>query len=163
MPTYQTSLPRAFLGLLAGALVGAALVACVSLWGTPLAELRQRGFSDFRFVFLYALPIWAVGLAVVAPLPWLILHRWNVRSWTAAAAAGAILTFIVVLAILTYGFGLVSPGNISAGGSGGATWVDGRLTPRGWLEAAAIALALAAIGAAVALVVARVAYRRVAS
>lgn len=163
MPTYQTSLPRAFLGLLAGALVGAALVACMSLWGTPLSELRQRGFSDWRFVFLYALPIWMIGLALVAPLPWLFLHLRNLRSWTVAAAAGAILTFIAVLAILTYGFGFVSPGNFSASTSGGATWIDGHLTARGWTEAAVFALAVAAIGAAVGLVIARVAYRRVAS
>jgi hypothetical protein len=163
MPTYQTSLPRAFLGLLAGALVGAALVACVSLWGTSIAELGQRGFSDWSFVFLYALPIWAIGLALVAPLPWFLLHRRNVRSWTVAAAAGAILTFIAILAILTYGFGIVSPGDFSASSSGGATWINGRLTARGWTEAAAFALAMAPIGAAVGLVIARVAYRGVSS
>jgi hypothetical protein len=161
MHIYATSLPRAGLGLVVGALAGAALVAFWGLWGLSLSDLREHGLRTWFFAFSSAVFVWAVGLFVVAPLPWLVLHRMNVRSWLGAAALGAVLTFVAVVAITTYGFGLGSPGTFSAGDSGGPTWIDGRLTAHGWAEIGKFALACSVIGALVGLIVARVAYRRV--
>ena len=158
---YETTLPRTVLGFAAGTLAGAILVA---LWavldGTDLQSLRQYGLRDGLYVFVPALFLWGGGLLLVATLPWLVLHRRQMRSPPVAVVLGTVLTFLTVLAITTRGFGLWDIGSFSAADNGGATWIDGRLTAHGWAEALKAALVFCPLGAIVALVVWRTAYRR---
>jgi hypothetical protein len=56
-----------------------------------------------------------------------------------------------------------SGSTFSAEDAGGPTVINNRLTPHGWRRAARSSLVLAAAGAFVALVVWRIAYRRVGS
>lgn len=158
---YETTLPRAALGLAAGAVAGAILVA---LWfvldNTDLQSLRQYGLSDGLYAFVPALLVWGGGLLLVATLPWLVLHRRQMRSPPVAVVLGTVLTFLAVLAITTRGFGLFDVGDFSAADNGGPTWIDGRLTAHGWAEALKAALVFCPFGAMVALVVWRTAYRR---
>jgi hypothetical protein len=158
---YETTLPRAALGLAAGAVAGAILVALwAALDGRDLQSLSQYGVRDALFVFVPALLVWGVGLLLVATLPWLVLHRRQMRSPLVAVVFGTVITFLAVVAITTRGFGLFDVGGFSAADSGGPTWIDGRLTAHGWAEALKAALVLCPLGAMVALVVWRTAYRR---
>ena len=158
---YTTNPRRAAMALLAGAGAGAVLVVLWSFWGhADPRYVRDYWRRDALIVFTYAAVVWAAGLLVIAPVPWLMLHRNGWRSWWIAAVLGAGLSFVVALALLTDGFGLMQmSGSISAADSGGPTRVDGRLTPHGWAEASKFALVCSVLGGLVGLVVWRTAYR----
>ncbi len=157
---YTTNLQRAALAILVGTITGAILVALWSFWGnTDLQYLREFWHRDALIVFTYAAVVWAVGLIVIAPGPWAMLHRYGVRSWWVAAVLGATLTFVVTLGLLTDGFGLMPLSSISAADSGGPTRVDGRLTWHGWAEASKFVLICSVLGGFVGLAVWRTAYR----
>ena len=160
MDPYETSLGHAVLALFVGTLVGAVVVTLFAVL-TDIDYFRAYGRQSaaFQLVFIYAAFLWGAGLFLVAPLPWAILHRWHRRTWPVAVALGTFLTFAVVLGLMTYGFGLFSSG-YSASDTGGAVWIDGRLTRHGWAEAARVAAMCSVAGAVVAFVVWRVAYRR---
>lgn len=159
MATYTTTVARAVMGLTAGTLTGAAVIAVWSLVGANTVDAVLLGGA--LVVFVFAAVMWAMGLIIVAAVPWAILHHYGYRSWPAAAALGAILTFIVVTGFMTNGFGAVAgSGGLSAADSGGPTWVDGRLTAYGWSQALVFAAICSAAGAIVGLVVWRTAYRR---
>ena len=161
MATYTTSLPRAAMGLAAGIVTGAAFVALWSLVGA--SDFDVVILRGALVVFVYAAVVWAIGLVVVAAVPWAFLHHYGYRNWPVAIALGATLTFIVVSGFLTNGFGAyVGSGNFSAADNGGATWVDGRLTAHGWREAFIFAAICSVAGAVVGFVVWRTAYRRAA-
>ena len=162
MAAYDTNLLRAALGIGAGVIAGAGLVTLASFWGiTDFEYLRQYWVRDALVVFIYAAVVWAAGLIVVAPVPWVILHRYGMRNWWVAVALGALLTFVVVLALASNGFGVFGDASFSASDSGGPTWAGGRLTAHGWAEAARLALYCCVAGALVGFVVWRTAYRRV--
>ena len=158
MGTYTTSLGRAAMGLAAGTLTGAALIALWSMVGANAVDaVLLRGAV---VVFVYAAVIWAMGLIVVAVVPWSILHRYEYRSWPVAVGLGAILTFIVVSGFLTNGFGAYTgSGGLSVADSGGPTWVNGHLTSYGWRQALSFAAICSVAGAIVGFVVWRTAYR----
>lgn len=159
MSTYSTNLTRAIFGIVAGAMTGAILVTLWSFVG--MTRFDEHWLRHALAIFTYAAGVWAAGLILVAPVPWFILHRCGLRSWPMSLALGLTLTFVVVLGLLTNGFGAVaSPSGLSAADNGGPTWTDGRLTPHGWFEAFQFAAMCGAVGAAVGLAVWRVAYRR---
>ena len=159
MGAYTTSLPRAAMGIAAGVMTGAAFVALWSLVG--VSAIHPYLLRDALTIFAFAAVVWAAGLIAVAAVPWAILHHYEHRSWPVAVALGAVLTFVVVFGFLTNGFGAyVRSGNISAADSGGPTWVNGRLTAHGWMEAFIFAAICSAAGAVVGFAVWRTAYRR---
>lgn len=159
MNAYSTTLPQAMLGVVAGAVSGAVLVVLWSLVG--MTRFDEYWLRHALAIFTYAAVLWAGGLILVATIPWSVLHHFGLRGWPIAIALGAILTFLVVFGFMTNGFGTyVAENGISAADSGGPTWVNGRLTPHGWVEAFQFAAICSAVGAAVGLVVWRVAYRR---
>ena len=159
---YETSLPRAALGLPVGTIAGAALVTVALLPVHDLAYFLTYGLPTVAAVFIYAIFFWAVGLALVAPVPWVLLHHRRWRGWPSAMTLGVVLTFIVTFGMFTHWFGLDVPaGLVAASDSGGRTVIDGRLTPHGWFAGLQLALACSAAGALVGLVVWRTAYRRV--
>ena len=158
---HEASLPRAALALAVGTLTGASLVTLFAIL-TDLEYFREYGRQTDAalLVFIYAATIWAAGLWLVAPLPWAILHRYTKRTWSTAVTFGIVLTFVVALGLFTKGFnmfGVVE--GFSASDSGGPTWVDGRLTQHGWVEAIKVALACSVAGALVGFAVWRIAYR----
>jgi hypothetical protein len=129
---------------------------------SDIEYFREHGHETDAalLVFTYASVIWFAGLCLAAPLPWAILHHYKMRSWPIAVAIGAILTFIVVLGLVTKGFNLfVVAEGFSASDDGGPTWVNGRITSHGWVEALKVALMCSIAGAMVGAVVWRVAYR----
>ena len=160
MHAYETNLPRAVLALVVGTLVGAIIVTLFAVL-TDIDYFREYGRQTAAglLIFIYAAVFWGAGLFLVAPLPWAILHRYHQRTWPIAAALSVILTFVVVLGLMTYGFGLFSSG-YSASDNGGALWIDGRLTRHGWAEAAKVSAMCSVAGALVGLVVWWVAYHR---
>lgn len=159
MKAYNTSLPRAMLGVVAGTMTGAVLVVLWSLLG--MTWFDEHWPRHAITIFTYAASLWAGGLISVATIPWLVLHHYGLRSWLIAIVLGAILTFLVVFGFLTNGFGAyVAESGLSAADNGGPTWMDGRLTPHGWFEAFQFSAICSAVGAAVGLIVWRVAYRK---
>lgn len=120
------------------------------------------GFMFLMLAIPFALGIWGLGLLFAIP-GWLLLHRWGVRSRLVAAGYGALLTFVVVLAVLTGGFDLIPPApgsSFSASVGDVPTVIENRLTAQGWINAAHDAAMVAIAGAMVGWVVARVAYGR---
>ena len=159
---YETSLWRAALAIAVGIMTGAALVTLFAVL-SDLEYFREYGHETDAalLVFTYAAVVWGAGLCLAAPLPWAILHRYTKRRWPVAVAFGTLLTFVVALALVTKGFALFSvTEGFSASDNGGPTWVDGRLTQHGWVEAFNVALICSLAGALVGVVVWRIAYRR---
>ena len=147
------------LGILAGVITGAVLVMLWSIVG--MTKFDEYWLRHGLSMFMYAASVWAAGLVLVAPVPWLLLHHCGLRGWPVAVVLGLVLTFLVVFGFLTNGFGAyVSEIGFSAADNGGPTWVDGRLTPHGWFEAFQFSAMCSAVGTAVGLAVWRVAYRR---
>jgi len=162
MDAYETSLPRAALGIAMGTIAGASLVTLFAVL-TDIEYFREYGRQTDAglLIFIYAAFVWGAGLILVAPVPWAILHHYEKRTWPVAVALGIFLTFAVVLGLITNGFGLiVASGGFSAADNGGPTWIDGRLTRHGWAEAVKVALACSVAGALVGFLVWRTAYRR---
>ena len=159
---YETTLPRAALALATGTVAGALLVTLAMLPLRDLAYFVTFGLPVAATMFIYAAFFWAAGLALVAPVPWALLHHCRWRSWPSAMTLGVVLTFIVTFGMFTHWFGLDVPaGLVAASDSGGRTVIDGRLTAHGWFAGFQLALFCSAAGALVGLVVWRTAYRRV--
>jgi hypothetical protein len=164
---YNTNPTRVILGLAAGAVTGAFLIALSFLWGTAQVSgvqyVLHYGLRPSSTVFVVAFIVWAVGLVVFGLPLWWLLHRLGLRKWLVAAVIGATLTFLVDFGIGTRAFELIPPpsnSTYSAGDSGGSTIIDNRLTPHGWWVAFRGALMLSVGGILVALVIWRIAYRR---
>jgi hypothetical protein len=158
---HETSLLRSALAIAVGTMTGASLVTLFAVL-SDLDYFREYGRQTDAalLVFTYAAIVWGAGLCLAAPVPWAILHHYKKRSWPVAVAFGTILTFLVALGLVTKGFGLfVVAEGFSAADNGGPTWVDGRLTQHGWVEALKVALACSVAGAFVGIVVWRTAYR----
>ena len=141
---YQTSLDRAGHSLLAGATIA----------GVVIAALLFAGGQHSVFALVAG---WLIGgvLALIAMLAtggpiWLIFHMRRFRGPFAAATAGALAGLIPFVAGQTYGFGLFA-----------APPSDGETMLYRWASALAVGLTTAALVMMIALVMWRVAYRRV--
>jgi len=153
-------LGQAVLALAVGTVTGASLVTLFAVL-TDLQYFREYGRQTdaASLVFTYAAIVWGAGLCLAAPL-WAILHHYKKSSWPIAVAFGNILTFVVALGLMTKGYNLFSFGDgFSISDNGGPTWIHGRLTLHGWVEALKVALACSVAGAFVSFVVWRIAYR----
>jgi hypothetical protein len=166
--SYNTNPLRVTLSLAAGAVTGAFLNALYYLWGTAqilgVQYVLDYGLPSSSGVLIVALVVWAVGLIVFGLPIWWLFHKLRLRHWLVAAVMGAATTFVVDFAIETGSLklvGLLSNGTYSAGDAGGPTIIDSRLTPHGWWVSFQDALMLSAGGILVALVIWRIAYRRV--
>jgi hypothetical protein len=158
---HEANLLRAALAIAVGTMTGASLVTLFAVL-TDLDYFREYGHQTDAalLVFTYAAFVWGAGLCLATPVPWAILHHYKKRSWPIAVAFGITLTFVVALALLTKGFNLfVVADGFSISDNGGPTWVDGRLTLHGWVEALRVALTCSVAGAFVGFVVWRIAYR----
>lgn len=166
--SYRTSPSRVILSLAAGAIMGALLIALWYVWGTAqtlgIQYVLDYGLRPSSTVFMVALVVWASGLVIFGLPLWWLLHRFGLRNWLVPAAVGGAVTFLVNFAAATRLFELLPPpsnSSYSAGDAGGPTIIDNRLTPHGWWTTFEGSLVIGAGGILVALVIWRIAYRRV--
>ncbi len=92
----------------------------------------------------------ALGITALAAFPWLLLHATGKRGPVSAALLGAAIGFLLFLGGQTWGFGLFT-----------MPAMDIRTAFMRWVSGIATSLVMAAMAAAVAVVMWRVAYRRV--
>ena len=93
MATYDTTLLRAALAIVAGIVAGASLVTLVTIV-SDLQYFPTYGLTNQSSLIVFHLSAraWALGLVVVAPVPWAILHAYGFRSWQAALSLAQIAT-----------------------------------------------------------------------
>ena len=147
---------RAVEALVAGAATGAAAVAglyvCALVRGSPSPDTHV--FAPFvGFVFMFAFAGWAVGLIALAAPLWWVLHKAGARSWQAAVIFGATAAFLGHAGLDAVGFRVITPA------IDGLFSNDHSLATSGPWGTYRAHLAFAVIGAIVALVVWRIAYR----
>jgi metallo-beta-lactamase class B len=169
---YETSIPRVVVALAAGSSVGACLLVLqwsvlIALAGTRMHDLTSADdISGTKLVLVTILT--RAGLAqcllaaaIVVPAGWWILHRLKRRRWFDGLAFGLSLglTFFTAAVALNPEWHALSLISYLLQEFGGITYLDGKLTPDGWIAALAGAFAVSITGAAAGLVVWMVAYR----
>ncbi len=148
----ETSPLRVALGLLSGAVVGAAVfwVGAMTVDHSPITQSLH--LTTFLSLTAVTGVIWLAGLLVLACPIWFILHRLRARGPLAATTLGSVLSFLFFFGAMTNWFGLNAPGSpIGAATLRDLDWWRG-LEAAGWMTP---------LGALVGLVVWRVAYKRV--
>jgi hypothetical protein len=119
----QTTLPRAALGLIAGAFTGASLVAVgvpTVIYAMQFPEIGSVGAPGvFIFGLMAAFPVafvaFAVGLSLIAPV-WWGLHSLGMRCWSIASPLGALAAGGVTLLVtqhLLLGLAMATTGAIT--------------------------------------------------
>ena len=163
--SYITTRVRVVSAILAGAVVGATVVAGDYLFSMLQAHAILSPHQTVRIVmlvFVGAFVVWLLGLGMVGCPLWWVLHRRNVRGWPSAVLIGVVLTFLASF-LLTLAPSLLIR---SAGGSsflsdsGGMLIVNTSLTTHGWIVYSEWSLLFSVAGALAGWVVWRVAYRR---
>jgi hypothetical protein len=167
---YDTTLGRAFLALIAGAAVAAALT-IIGLIGPAWLNRASAPDSPWKplsslliyvgFVYCYAFVVFAAGLALVGLPAWLVLHNMGRRSWLDAAILGLALTFAATFPLqVLLGVGFSSPSDTSISSGSSAATVFGSLTLHGWLSIFLNSILISPAGAIAGLTIWRIAYRR---
>ena len=140
---YDISIDRAGLALGAGSLLAGTLALALLLLGGKSDPLTLA--SGWAIASLFA------GIAITAvggPL-WLVMHVAGLRRAHHAALIGAVTAMAIFVGAQTYGFGLFA-----------MPAIDGRAWLYRWISALASSAVLAALAALIALVMWRIAYRR---
>jgi hypothetical protein len=148
MDNLSTNPRRATLAVTAGAVIGALGVAIVVLLlataGTEAVNLSDLIISIL--IFLVALVGWSLGLFLLGLPLWWLFHRNGWRGWRVAMLLGAFTTFVIVLLLeISGGIFAVATGNSDGGDLISFVWIA----------------VMALLGAIVALVIWRIAYRPV--
>lgn len=140
-PRYELTFGRVIIAWCAGAITGGFLTGMVEFvmrmakdWPSISGAVLLDSMRRGVEFSLMAMPLWAMFLLVLGALPWFALHQAGLRQWNVAVATG----FLVPIAFLMF---------ISGG-----SW-DSKFY--------AVVPFFAAVGAIVAFVVWRVAYRLV--
>lgn len=154
--TYQLRTARILAALFAGSVVGAVVVALA--FNLPyLLETGPGGMFMVLMTFIVALAVWAAGLGIIGAPLWGLAERAGLRSFHHAVALGLIVTFVAAV-LLTF---LIDVGTGLSLGEGGQTLVrQGRRTPEGLWALVHDSGLFALLGALVAAVIWRIAYRR---
>jgi hypothetical protein len=140
---YETTIDRAGLALGAGsALAGGVGIVLLLLGG-------QRDPLDLLKGWLIVAIFAGVAITAVGGPIWLALHIAGLRRVWHAALVGAMTAMLIFVGAQTYGFGIFD-----------MPTMDGRTWLYRWLSALATSANLAAIAAAVATAMWRIAYRR---
>jgi hypothetical protein len=142
----STNPRRATLAVTAGAAIGALGVAIVVLLLAPIATgvVSASDLIVAILIFIVALVGWSLGLFLFGLPLWWLFHRNGWRGRRVAMLLGALTTFVIVFLLEMFGGVLaVTTGNSDAG----------NLMPLVW------AGVMALLGAIVALVIWRIAYR----
>lgn len=156
MATYRLHSVWIMLALCAGAAVGAGVIALV--FNLPyLFQAWPEGMFPVLMTFIVAWVLWAVGLGVIGGPLWGLAERARLRSLHHAVVLGFIATFV---AAAFFTLLMDAGGLVSLILDGKALVRNGRRTPYGlWVLARDSGL-FALLGALVAVVIWRIAYRR---
>lgn len=141
---YETSIDRVGLAIGAGGLMGGAI--CVLLM--VFAGTHNVG-ALFAGLLIGSL-MTALSVTALAAIPWALLHASGRRGPIAAAGLGAAIGFVLFLGGQTYGYGLFA-----------MPAIDARALLYRWASGFLTSLIMAAMAAGIAVVMWRVAYRRV--
>lgn len=163
--SYVTTWFRMLLGLVGGALTGAILV---TVYFYLIFESRSGGSGGeppwliLLFPFIYSLAAWSIGLVVVGLPIWLLLHVLEFRQWRWAALLGIAVTFVIACIVAKDSEIVRSLSPFNADGNvDPKTLSKSQLASQKWQDTIFASLVLSVIGAAVASVVWRIAYRSV--
>jgi hypothetical protein len=146
MDSLSTNPRRATLAVTAGAVIGALGVAVVVLLLATIATgvVSASDLIASILIFIVALVGWSLGLFLFGLPLWWLFHRNGWRGRRVAMLLGALTTFVIVFLLEMFGGILaVTTGNSDAG----------HLMPLVWSGVMAL------LGAIVALVIWRIAYR----
>ena len=141
---YETTLDRVGLAIAAGGLMGGAIAALMMAFGGAL------GFGALAMALVVGSLLTALAITALAAFPWMLLHAAGRRGPVSAALLGAAIGFVVFLGGQTWIFGFME---IPA--------MDARTLLFRWASGIATSLVMAAMSAGIAVVMWRVAYRRV--
>ena len=158
MTAYMLKLHRIPFAIGTGAIAGAAVVAGWFVEWRYVFDpaTRLQAFEATPLVFLFALVLWALGLAVIGGPAWVYLHRRGRISPANALSLGLGATFVVTLALNH----LLTSGVVSLTQDGHSLIEHGRRTPYGLFKLWSDSVFLSLLGGVVGTVVWRVAYRR---
>ena len=93
---YETSAGRVFLAILAGAISGGLInTSIMLLFSRGVSSSIEEYFSLFAFITGYALII----IALLGGPVWFLFHKLGWRQWYAAISAGIFIPVIVILVI----------------------------------------------------------------
>ena len=141
---YETSIDRVGLAVGAGGLMGGAITVLLMAFSGPV------GVGALAAAFAIGSLMTALAITALAAIPWALLHAAGRRGPVAAAILGAVIGFVLFLGGQTYGYGLFA-----------APEMDSRTWLYRWASGILTSLVMAAIAAGVAVVMWRVAYRKV--
>ncbi|MGN6817945.1 MAG: hypothetical protein ACTHJR_04670 [Sphingomonas sp.] len=141
---YETTLDRVGLAIGAGGLMGGAIAVLLMLFGGALA------IGTLVMALLIGSLLTALAVTALAAFPWMLLHASGRRGPVSAALLGAAIGFVVFLGGQTWIYGLVE-----------MPAMDARTLLFRWASGIATSLVMAAMSAGIAVVMWRVAYRRV--
>jgi hypothetical protein len=141
---YETSIDRMGLAIGMGGLTGGLIAAALMFLAGPAGVLALVAALVVGSILT------ALAITALAVVPWALLHAAGRRGPFSAAVLGAVIGFLLFLGGQTWGYGLFAMPAMDAG----------TLSYR-WASAALTSLVMAAIAAGVAVVMWRVAYRRV--
>jgi hypothetical protein len=160
--------PRVPRSLFAGAAAGGFVFALLHVFGTatslgPLYAIRSGLFAATG-IFVAAFVVWMLGLIAFGIVPWWIFHRLGFRNLVSALVLGFSMTFLVSLSLNSHFAGLLAPtlptgAHEAVRDAAGNREVDYVLTPHGWRLVVDSAAELGVIGAIVASVIWRTAYK----
>ncbi|HEX7693581.1 MAG TPA: hypothetical protein VF409_03780 [Sphingomonas sp.] len=141
---YETTLDRVGLAIGAGGLMGGLIAMLMMAFGGALAV------GTLAMALAIGSLLTALAITALAAFPWMMLHAAGRRGPVCAALLGAAIGFVVFLGGQTWIFGILE---IPA--------MDARTLLFRWASGIATSLVMAAMSAGVAVVMWRVAYRRV--
>ena len=141
---YETTLDRVGLAIAVGGLMGGAIAMLMMAFGGAL------GVGTLAMALVMGALLTALAITALAAFPWMLLHAAGRRGPVSAALLGAAIGFVVFLGGQTWIFGLME---IPA--------MDARTLLFRWASGIATSLVMAAMSAGIAVVMWRVAYRRV--
>ncbi|MEO5492549.1 MAG: hypothetical protein ABIR08_00815 [Sphingomonas sp.] len=141
---YETSIDRVGLAIGAGGLMGGAIGVLLMVFaGTYHIGALLAGL-------LIGSLMTALSITALAAIPWALLHASGRRGPIAAAALGAAIGFVLFLGGQTYGYGMFT-----------MPAMDARTLLYRWASGFLTSVIMAAMAAGIAVVMWRVAYRRV--
>jgi len=141
---YETTLDRVGLAIAAGGLMGGTIAMLMMAFGGAL------GLATLAMTLLVGSLLTALAITALAAFPWMLLHAAGRRGPVSAALLGAAIGFVVFLGGQTWIFGFME-----------MPAMDARTLLFRWASGIATSLVMAAMSAAIAVVMWRVAYRRV--
>jgi len=141
---YETTLDRVGLAIGAGGLMGGAIATLMLAFG------GAAGIATLAMALTLGSLLTALAITALAAFPWMLLHASGRRGPVSAALLGAGIGFVVFLGGQTWIFGIME---IPA--------MDARTLLFRWASGIATSLVMAAMSAGIAVVMWRVAYRRI--